>query len=413
MMSDRTVVVTGIGVMTSIGCSRSDFWESLVSGKSGVKRIHAFEPRHHRSQIASEVLSFQPGTYLTQKKIRRMVRVSHLAVAGAIEAVRDAGLDLNKEDLSTVGCILGTGAGDYKELEEQHVKLLKRGPGHTNPFSVPKVVPNMPAANVAIELGLHGPNLSVATACATGAHAIGLALGILRQGLAEVLLAGGVESTLTPLVVDAYDSMGALSRRNDEPEKASRPFDAERDGFVIGEGVGVLVLETFDHARKRGAEILAVLSGFGMTCDAFSIVLPEPDGRWAAIAIENAIRDAQINKEDIGYINAHGTSTKINDRVECLVIKKAFKDLVRTIPVSANKSMLGHTLAAAGAIEAAATVLTLYHGIIPPTINQESSDPECDLDFVPNEAREKEIKSALSNSFGFGGQNGVLVFSRV
>jgi 3-oxoacyl-[acyl-carrier-protein] synthase II len=413
MVSGRTVVVTGIGVMTSIGCSRNDFWESLVSGKSGIKRIHAFDPRHHRSQIASEVLSFQPETYLTHKKILRMVRVSQLAVAGAIEAVKDAGLDLDREDLSTVGCILGTGVGDYKELEEQHVKFLKRGPGHTSPFSVPKVVPNMPAANVAIELGLHGPNLSVATACATGAHAIGLALGILRQGLAEVILAGGAESTLTPLVVDAYDSMGALSRRNNEPEKASRPFDTERDGFVIGEGVGVLVLETFDHARKRGAEILAVLGGFGMTCDAFNIVLPEPDGRWAALAIENAIRDARINKEDVGYINVHGTSTRINDRIECLVIKKVFNDLAGTIPVSSNKSMLGHTLAAAGAIEAAATVLTLYHGIIPPTINQEISDPECDLDVVPNEARRKEIKSSVSNSFGFGGQNGVLVFSRV
>jgi 3-oxoacyl-[acyl-carrier-protein] synthase II len=270
----------------------------------------------------------------------------------------------------------------------------------------------MPAANVGIELGLHGPNFSVATACATGAHAIGLALGILRQGLAEVILAGGSESTITPLVVDAYDSMGALSRRNDEPERASRPFDAERDGFVIGEGVGVLVLETFGHARKRGAEVLAILGGFGMTCDAFNIVLPEPNGRWAAVAMENAIRDAGIRKEDVGYINAHGTSTKVNDRVECLVIKKVFKDLAKTIPVSSNKSMLGHTLAAAGAIEAAATVLTLHHGIIPPTINQEASDPECDLDFVPNEAREKEIKSALSNSFGFGGQNGVLAFSK-
>jgi 3-oxoacyl-[acyl-carrier-protein] synthase II len=412
MLRDRTVVVTGLGVMTSIGCGRTAFWESLVSGKSGVRRTQAFDPKHHRSQIASEVLSFQPEIYLASKQVRRMARVSQLAVAGAIEAVKDAGLDLDKEDAAAVGCIMGTGVGDYKELEEQHVKLLKRGPGHTNPVSVPKVVPNMPAANVGIELGLHGPNFSVATACATGTHAIGVALGILRQGLAEVILAGGAESTRTPLVVDAYDSMGALSRRNDEPERASRPFDAERDGFVIGEGVGVLVLETFDHARKRGAEILAVLGGFGMTCDAFNIVLPEPDGRWAAVAMENAIRDAGIRKEDVGYVNAHGTSTKANDRVECLVIRKVFKDLAGTIPVSSNKSMLGHTLAAAGAIEAAATVLTLHHGIIPPTINQEVNDPECDLDFVPNEAREKEMKSALSNSFGFGGQNGVLAFSK-
>lgn len=407
----KEIVVTGIGVFSSIGCNSHDFWNALISGKSGVKRIQAFDPGKHSSQIASEVSSFDPEKFMTRKQARRMARVSQLASCAAIDAVKDAGLDLEKENPARIGCVIGSAAGDYNNIEEQYVRFQQKGPGAVNPLAIPKIIPNMPAANAAIVLGIHGPNLAVATACATGACSIGTALSILREGRADIMLAGGAESTITPLVVDSYACMSVLSQRNEEPEKASRPFDMDRDGFVIGEGAGVLVLETMEHAQKRGAEPLAILKGFGMTSDAYNIVIPEPDGKWAAAAIEEALKDAQLNPEDVGYINAHGTSTKVNDKIESIAIHNVFKD--RNVPVSSNKSMIGHTLGAAGAIEAAATVLTIHHGILPPTINYQTKDPECDLDVVPNEAREVNINAAISNAFGFGGQNGVLVFTKI
>jgi 3-oxoacyl-[acyl-carrier-protein] synthase II len=341
-----------------------------------------------------------------------MARVSRFAVCAGLDAVHDGGLELDKEDRSRVGCVIGSAAGDYSNLEEQLVRFREKGPGFVNALTIPKVIPNMPACNVAIALGIHGPNLGVSAACSTGCHAIGMALGILRGGYADVVLAGGAESTITPFVLDGYSSMGVLSERNEEPEEASRPFDAERDGFVMGEGAGVLVLETLDHARNRGAEVLASLAGFGMTCDAYNIAIPEPDGNSAAMAVEQAVRNARLNREDITHINAHGTSTKVNDRVESSAIKKAFGEHHRKVLVTANKSMIGHTLGAAGAIEAISTVLSLYYGIIPPTINYKTRDPECDLNIVANEAREISLEGAISNSFGFGGQNGVLVFTR-
>ena len=340
-----------------------------------------------------------------------MARVSQLASCAAIEAVKDAKLDLEEENPARIGCVIGSAAGDYTNIEEQHLRFWQKGPGSVNPLSVPRVIPNMPACNAAIVLGIHGPNLGVAAACATGACAVGTALGLLRARRADVILAGGAESTITPFVVDGYACMSVLSRRNDEPERASRPFDADRDGFVIGEGAGVLVLETLAHARKRQAEPLAVLRGFGMTSDAYNIALPDPDGKWAGAAIEGALKDAELNPEDIGYINAHGTSTKVNDRIETIAIRRVFGD--RSVPVSSNKSMIGHTLGAAGAIEAVATALTVHYGILPPTINYETKDPECDLDVVPNEAREESISAAISNAFGFGGQNVVLVFAKL
>jgi 3-oxoacyl-[acyl-carrier-protein] synthase II len=277
-------------------------------------------------------------------------------------------------------------------------------------MTVPRVIPNMPVCNAAMVLGIHGPNLGVSAACTTGTHSIGIALGLLRGNMADVILAGGAESTMTALVLDAYSSMGVLSTRNEKPETASRPFDLNRDGFVMGEGACVLVLETFEHAEKRGAKPLALLSGFGMTTDAYGIAAPEPNGTWAALAMRLAVKDAGLDPGNIGYINAHGTSTRVNDKTETLAIRKAFGNM--NIPVSSNKSMIGHTLGAAGAIEAAATVLAVHHGILPPTINFESKDPECDLDVVPNQARAVKIGAAISNSFGFGGQNGVLVFSK-
>ncbi len=410
MEEKESVVVTGIGVFTSIGCTRVDFWNSLIKGRSGIKRIQAFNPQGHKSQIASEVITYKPEDYFDRKESRKMARVSQLASSAAIEAVKDAGLDLNNEDRARIGCVIGSGAGDYSHLEEQHIRFLKMGPDSVNPLTVPRVIPNMPVCNAAIVLGIHGPVLGVSAACTTGTHSIGIALGLLRGGMADVILAGGAESTITSLVLDAYSTMGVLSTFNDKPEMASRPFDLNRDGFVIGEGACVLVLETLKHAEKRGAKHFAFLKGFGMTSDAYAIAAPEPTGIWAAAAMEHAVMDAGLELEDIGYINAHGTATKMNDKTETLAIKKAFKN--RDIPVSSTKSMIGHTLGAAGAIEAAATVLAVHYGILPPTINYETKDPECNLDVVPNKARVVEIKAAISNSFGFGGQNGVLVFSK-
>jgi 3-oxoacyl-[acyl-carrier-protein] synthase II len=404
------IVVTGVGVVCSIGCDRETFWNALIAGVSGVRPIAAFDPSLHKTRIASEALSFRPGDKLTHKQARRMARVSQFAVCAAYDAVRDSGLDLENEDLSRFGCVIGSAAGDYSNLEEQFVRFREKGPGSVNALTIPKVIPNMPVCNVAITLGIRGPSLGVSAACSTGTHAIGTALGFLRQGQADVILAGGAESTITPFVLDGYSCMGVLSERNDHPEMASRPFDADRDGFVMGEGAGVLVLETMEHARKRGAEILATLRGFGMTSDAYNIAIPEPDGGAAALAMQGAIRDGGLSVEDIGHINAHGTSTKVNDRVESKAIRQAFGGDYRRVWVSSNKSMIGHTLGAAGAIEAVATVLTLYHGVIPPTINLMTKDPECDLNIVANVARDVRVKAALSNSFGFGGQNGVLSF---
>jgi 3-oxoacyl-[acyl-carrier-protein] synthase II len=410
MDKNRAVVVTGIGVFTSIGCNRVDFWNSLITGKSGIKRIQAFDPQGHKTQIGSEVLSYKPEDYFDRKESRKMARVSQLAVSASIEALKDAGLDLKNEDAMRVGCVIGSAAGDTAHVEDQHERFLKMGPGSVNPLTVPRVIPNMPVCNTAIVLGIHGPSVGITAACSTGTHSIGIALGLLRGGMADVILAGGAEATLTPYVLDAYSTMGVLSTLNDKPEAASRPFDLNRDGFVMGEGACVMVLETLEHAEKRGAKPLALLSGFGMTSDAFGIAAPDPEGTWAAAAMQIAVKDAGLVTEDIGYINAHGTSTRMNDKTETLAIKKAFG--TRDIPVSSSKSMIGHTLGAAGAIEAAATLLAVHHGILPPTINYESKDPECDLDVIPNRARTVKIGAAISNSFGFGGQNGVLVFTK-
>jgi 3-oxoacyl-[acyl-carrier-protein] synthase II len=409
MSEGKEIVVTGIGVFSSVGNTRTDFWNALISGTSGVKPIQAFDASGHKSQMASEV-NFTPEDYLSRSQIRRAARVSQLASCAAVEAVKDAGLNLEEENRLRVGCVIGSAAGDHDDCEEMYAKFKEKGPGFVNPLTVPRMIPNMPACNAAILLGIHGPNLGVSTACATGASSIGTAMSLLRDGRADVILAGGAESTITPLVVDSYASMRVLSKRNHDPQGASRPFDADRDGFVIGEGAGVLVLETLEHARQRGAQILAVAKGYGMTSDAFNIALPEPNGQWAAAAVQDALRDAGLNPADIDYINAHGTSTKVNDATETAAIRRVFGD--RNVPVSSNKSMIGHTLGAAGAIEAAATVLSVFHQIAPPTINQHTKDPLCDLDVVPNEAREFEIDVAMSNAFGFGGQNAVLIFTR-
>jgi 3-oxoacyl-[acyl-carrier-protein] synthase II len=411
MRNNKSVVVTGIGIFTSVGCNRVDFWDSIIAGKSGIKRIQAFDPSSHKTQIASEIADYKPQDYFDRKETRKMARVSQLASSAAIEAIKDAELDLNQEDRTRIGSVIGSAAGDYVHLAEQHERFLNKGPGSVNPLTVPRCIPNMPVCNVANTLRIYGPNLGISAACSTGTHSIGIALGLLRGGSADVILAGGAESTITPLVFDAYSSMGVLSSYNEYPEKASRPFDLDRDGFVMAEGSCVLVLEMLEHAEKRGAEPLAYLSGFGMTADAYGIVAPEPSGKWAALAMQNAVKDAGLTMEDIGYVNAHGTSTKMNDKTETIAIQKAFNN--RKVPVSSTKSMIGHALGAAGAIESAACIMAVHQGILPPTINFETNDPECDLDMIPNTAREVSIKAAMSNSFGFGGQNGVLVFSKI
>jgi 3-oxoacyl-[acyl-carrier-protein] synthase II len=406
------LVVTGIGTVTSIGNDKESFWKNLIAGVSGADTIQSFDSSGFGSTIACEVKGFKPDELIDKRRARRMARFSQLGVYAAVAAWKDSGIDIEREDPARIGCILGTGAGDYENLEIQHKTLLEKGPMKGHPLAVPKIITNMAAGNAAIELGIHGPNFAAISACATGAHTIALAAWALRLGQADVMLAGGTESTITPLAVDAYACMKVLSTRNDDPKHASRPFDAGRDGFVIGEGSALLVLERRDRAEKRGARIYARLAGAGMTADAFSIAAPDEEGRWAAEAMRTALREAGLRPEDIGYINAHGTATRANDETETLAIKAALGDHAREVMISSCKSMIGHTLGAAGAIEAAATVMSLYHGILPPTINLDEPDPRCDLDYIPGSAREIQVEAALSNSFGFGGQNGVLAFTR-
>jgi 3-oxoacyl-[acyl-carrier-protein] synthase II len=410
-MEYSRIAVTGMGLYTAIGNNRREFRDAMVRGVSGAAPIGGFDTSSYKSRVAAEIKDFVPGEYLPKKRIRRMSRFSQIASCAAQQAVEDAGIDLDKHDPMRVGAVIGTAAGDYAHLEQQHKTLLEKGPGFGHPLAVPMIIPNMSSANIGIDLHITGPNLGVATACASGSHALAMARLMLKGGAADVVLAGGSEAAISPLTVNAYGCMGVLTTRNDEPERASRPFDAERDGFLIGEGAAVLVLETEEHARNRGAEILGYLMGAGMTADAHSVAIPEPEGKWAARAMESALADAGMNREDVGYINAHGTSTRANDEIETKAIKRVFGDTAYNIPISSSKSMIGHTLGAAGAVEAAATVLALKEGVLPPTINYEYADPECDLDYIPNQARETRAGAALSNSFGFGGQNCVLAFA--
>jgi len=409
-MQHMRIAITGMGVYSAIGNSVEDFWEGLSSGESGAGAITRFDASQHGSKVAAEIKDFDPTEYLSRKRARRMARFSQIGSCAAIQAHRESGIDLERFDPYRVGTVIGTAAGDYDNLEQQHQVLLEQGPGRGNPMAVPMIIPNMSSANVSIDLGIAGPNLGVASACSSGGHALAMAAMLLKSGSADLVYAGGSEAAISPLTVNAYACMGVLTARNDEPERASRPFDAGRDGFLIGEGAAVMTLEREDDAKARGATIYAYLSGAGMTADAHSIAIPQPDGAAAAQAITLAARDAGVNVEDIGYINAHGTSTPANDRTETLAIKRALGDHAYKTAVSSTKSMIGHTLGAAGAVEAVATVLALHHGVLPPTINYENRDPDCDLDYVPNSAREQRVKAAVSNSFGFGGQNVSLLF---
>jgi len=406
------VVVTGVGVVSALGNGVDEFWASVVNGKNGAARISAFDPAGFHSEIACEVKGFDPDARMSKKQSRRMARFSQFAVYAAIEAVQNAGLDIPNLDPSRIGCMVGAAAGGFDVLEGQYASFLSTGPKNGNPLSVPKTIANMAACAVAINLGVTGPNMAVLSACATGGHNLAMAKMMIQSGYADVVIAGGTEATITPMVVDAYGCMGVLSTRNGDPARASRPFDRDRDGFVIGEGAGVMVLESLSHARKRGAPVLGTFLGFGMTGDASSIAIPEPEGRHAARAMSLAASDGGINIDDIQYVNAHGTSTSANDAVETKAIRLAFGRHADALMVSSTKSMIGHTLGAAGAIEAIVTVLSLRDGVAPPTINLENPDPACDLDYVPGSARRAPLRHAISNSFGFGGQNVSVLFGK-
>jgi len=407
---DARVVVTGIGVTLPLGNSLEEFWTNLCEGKSGVDRITRFDSSRLPTQIAAEVKDFDPSKYLERKEARRMDRFVQLGIAASMEAVKNASLDLEAVDPDRVGVIIGSGIGGIETLEAQHKILLERGPGRISPFFIPMMISNMVSGQVSSKLGLRGPNFTTVSACTSSANALGESLRLLQHGDADVILAGGAESTVTELAMAGFCSMKAMSTRNQEPQRASRPFDLERDGFVMGEGAAVLVLEREDHAKKRGVPILCEFAGYGATGDAYHITAPNPDGQGAVASMESSLRDAGVTPNMVQYINAHGTSTLPNDRTETLAVKKAFGEQANKLMLASTKSMTGHLLGAAGAAEAAVCVLAISRGVVPPTINHENLDPECDLDCVPNRKREVKVDVALSNSMGFGGHNASLVF---
>ncbi|RLC47292.1 MAG: beta-ketoacyl-[acyl-carrier-protein] synthase II [Candidatus Coatesbacteria bacterium] len=408
----KRVVITGLGVVSPIGIGVDAFWESLVSGRSGIGPITRFDASDFPSQIAGEVKGFDPLDYLESKEVRKLGTFIQFAVAASREAKSDAGLEINAHNGERVGVHIGAGIGCLPTIEEQHKRLLERGPRRITPFFIPKLIINMASGYVSILFGAKGPNSASVTACATGLHSISEAFFCVRYGRADVMFAGGAESVITPLAVGGFCAMRALSTRNDEPEKASRPFDAERDGFVIAEGAGIVVLESLEHARARGARIYAELLGAGMSGDAYHLTAPDPTGDGAVRAMKAALEDAGLIPDEIEHINAHGTSTQLNDKIETIAIKSLFKERAKKIPITANKSMVGHLLGGAGGVETVAAVLAMDRGVIPPTINYEHRDEECDLDYVPNVARRTQIRTTLSNSFGFGGTNVSIVLRK-
>ncbi|MFH1778354.1 MAG: beta-ketoacyl-ACP synthase II [Candidatus Omnitrophota bacterium] len=405
----RRVVVTGIGCVTPVGNTKKDFWKSLCEGKSGIEKLTAIDTTGYTSQIAGQIKDFKPAPEIPLKELKRMDKFVQYAANASFEAIADAGVDLAKFDRNRIGTIIGCGVGGIGVIEKQHDIFLSKGPRKISPFVIPMLIANMASGHVSILLGIKGPNSCVVTACASGGHSIGSAYRMIQLSEADMMLAGGTESPLSPLGVGGFCALKALSLRNHEPDKASRPFDLERDGFVIAEGAGIVVLEELEHALRRKAEIYAELVGYGMSADAFHITAPDETGNGAVRCIEAAIADSQVSKDEVTYINAHGTSTKLNDKIETIAIKNVFKDRAKNIHISSTKSMTGHLLGAAGGIEFAACALSIKEGIIPPTINYEYPDPECDLDYVPNTAREVPVKIALSNSLGFGGHNVTLV----
>jgi len=412
MTTEPRIVITGMGAISPVGLSCQDTFDNLVAGQSGIDRITLFDPSSSPCQIAGEVKEFEPKNYMDHKKARRIGRYAQFSIAATREALAQAQLDLTTEDPSRIACLVSSAIGDFPMLEDQMNLFSEKGRGRISPFTVSRVSTSMAAGNIALEFGLTGVSYGVSSACATGSHSLATAMMILKLGLADVVLAGGAEAAVCETFLESYAVMRALTTRNDAPAQASRPFDKERDGFVIAEGCGVLVLETLQRAQQRGANVLAELSGVGMSCDAYHITSAHPDGRGAAQAMTAALNSAGLGPADVDYINAHGTATQVNDPIETNAIKTAFGEFAGQIPVSSIKSMIGHSIGAAGALEAVTCVMALNAGVIPPTINLDNPDPKCDLDYVPHTAREKDLNAVMSNSFAFGGQNCVLIFRK-
>ncbi len=408
----RRVVVTGLGLVTPVGLSVEATWAALMEGRSGVSYIQKFDTTKFPVRIAAEVKNFNALDYVEKKEARKMGAFIHYAIAASDQALSDSGLKITGEISEQVGTYISSGIGDFWAIEREHEKLLNDGPGRVSPFFIPSAIVNLAAGQVSIRHGAKGPNSATATACSAGAHAIGDSFKIIQRGDADVMICGGAESAITPMSVAGFAAMRALSTRNDDPTRASRPFERDRDGFVIGEGAGLMILEELEFARRRGARIYAELVGYGMTADAFHITMPDETGSGAVRVMQKALKDAGAQPEEIGYINAHGTSTPYNDKFETRAIKTTFGEHACKLAVSSTKSMTGHLLGAAGGIEGVFSVLALHHRMLPPTINYITPDPDCDLDYVPNEPREMEVRYALSNSFGFGGTNAALLFKR-
>jgi 3-oxoacyl-[acyl-carrier-protein] synthase II len=409
---NKRVVITGLGAITPIGKNLADYWDSLLQGRSGVGAVTLFDASEHACQIAAEVKNFDPHEYLDKKDAKRMDRFAQFGVCASIQAIADAQLEINELNADQVGVLIGTGVGGLRIMETQNENLLTKGPKKVSPFTIPMMIANMAAGLTAIHTGAKGPNSCTVTACAAGSHAIGDAFRLIQGGYAQAMICGGAEAAVTPLSFAGFSSAKALSTRNDSPENASRPFDRDRDGFVMGEGSGILVIEELEQALKRGARIYAEIVGYGMTCDAYHMTSPVPGGQGATKAIELALADGNLNPNQVDYINAHGTSTQANDSNETKAIKKALGERASQIAVSSTKSMTGHLLGGSGGIEAVATVMAIANNRVPPTINLENPDPDCDLDYVPNSSREQEVNVALSNSFGFGGHNVTLAFKK-
>jgi 3-oxoacyl-[acyl-carrier-protein] synthase II len=411
-LNKRRVVVTGVGLITPLGVGNEPTWQGLIEGRSGIGLITKFDVSAYPCRIAGEVRGFHPEDFIEKKEIKKSDTFIHYAVAASQMAFDDSGLDMAREDPDRVGVIIGSGIGGLPLIEETHTKLMERGPSRISPFFIPGLIVNLAGGHVSIRFGAKGPSSAPATACATGAHAIGDAMKIIRYDEADVMFAGGTEAVISPLAVGGFSAMRALSTRNDEPQRASRPWDLDRDGFVMGEGAGIVMLEEREHALARGAKIYCEITGYGMTSDAYHITSPSEDGDGMARVMGRALKDAGLQPSDIDYINAHGTSTNVGDKTETVAIKRLFGEQAYKVAISSTKSMTGHLLGAAGGIESAFAAKIVETGIIPPTINYETPDPECDLDYVPNVARQAEITHVLSNSFGFGGTNATLIFSK-
>ncbi|MBE9126184.1 MULTISPECIES: beta-ketoacyl-ACP synthase II [unclassified Coleofasciculus] len=408
----KRVVVTGLGAITPIGNNLAEYWEGLLTGRNGIGPITLFDPSRHTCRIAGEVKGFNPHDYMDRKEAKRMDRFAQFAVAASKDALADAQFVINELNAEQVGVVIGTGVGGLKVLEDQQEIYLTRGPDRCSPFMIPMMIANMAAGLTAIHTGAKGPNTCTVSACASGAHAVGDAFRLIQRGYAQAMICGGTEAAVTPLSVAGFAAARALSCRNDDPEHACRPFDRDRDGFVMGEGAGILILEELEYALSRNARIYAEIVGYGMTCDAYHMTSPSPDGEGAIRAIQLALKDASLSPEQVSYVNAHGTSTPVNDPTETTAIKKALGDHAYQVAVSSTKSMTGHLLGGSGGIESVAAVMTVANDQIPPTINLENPDPKCDLDYVPNKSRQQTVEVALSNSFGFGGHNVTLAFKK-